>query len=275
MTQEQNDIVPLNGPYLTAAGSARPLDKFFPVVWFYCRFLSIIFRASAGAKRNAYGDADWSRSSRDIMRALERAGIVFDITGLDHLKALDTPCVFIANHMSMLETVILPFIIRPFRKVTFIVKDSLMTYPVFKHILRSRHPIVVSRVNPRQDLKTVMKEGKALLDNGVSVIVFPQTTRARFFDPETFNSLGVKLAARAGVPAVPLALITDAWENGRWIKEFGRINPARKVYFAFGKPLRSEGRGADVHRRVLDFIGTRIQQWRGSPDHPESHEDKP
>ncbi len=275
MTHEQNDIVPLDSPYLTVAGSARPLDKLFPLVWFYCRFLAIIFKASARAKRNAYVDADWGRSSRNIMRALERTGIVFEITGLDHLEALDSPCVFIANHMSVLETVILPSIIRPFREVTFIVKDSLMTYPVFKHILRTRHPIVVSRINPRQDLKTVMKEGKALLDNGVSVIVFPQTTRARSFDPETFNSLGVKLAARAGVPAVPLALITDAWENGRWIKEFGRINPARKVYFAFGKPLRSEGRGADVHGRVLDFIGTRIRQWRGSSNHPEAHGDKP
>jgi 1-acyl-sn-glycerol-3-phosphate acyltransferase len=256
---------PLGSAYQTTAGSARPPDRIFPTFGFYCRFLSVVFKACAKAKRHQYDDGEWYQSSYTIFRALERAGVDFEISGIDHLRHLrnlDTPCVFIANHMSTLETVILPFIIRPFRQVTFIVKESLMTYPVFKHILRTRHPIVVNRVNPRQDLKTVMKEGKSLLDKGVSVIVFPQTTRSRSFDPELFNSLGVKLAARANVPAVPLALITDAWENGRWLKDFGRVNPSRKVLFAFGQPLEASGKGTDAHAQVIDFIGGMVRQWR-------------
>ena len=272
MTEVQINIGPLDGTYQTAAGSARPPEKFFPTVWFYCRFLAVVFRASAKAKRRQYDDADWCWSSYTILRALERVGIVFDITGIEHVRNLDSPCVFVANHMSVMETVILPIVIRPFRKVTFIVKDSLMTYPVFKHILRTRNPIVVNRINPRQDLKTVMKEGKTLLDQGVSVIVFPQTTRSRTFDPELFNSLGVKLAARAKVPVVPLALITDAWENGRWIKEFGRINPTRKVFFAFDKAFPVQGLGADAHAKVIRFIGNTIRHWRNNPTGSLFHE---
>ncbi len=272
MTKVQTQILPLDDRYQTPAGSARPPDKLFPAACFYGRFLQVVFSASAKAKRRQYDDMQWCRSSLSIMHALERAGIVFDITGLDHLGSLNAPCVFVANHMSVLETVILPFIIRPFRKVTFIVKDSLMTYPVFKHILRTRHPIVVNRINPRQDLKTVMKEGKSLLDKGVSVIVFPQTTRSRSFNPAVFNSLGVKLAARAKVPVVPLALITDAWENGRWIKEFGRINPARRVFFAFDKPLWVEGRGAAAHEHVIRFIDGMIRKWRSQANDGVPHE---
>jgi len=37
------------------------------------------------------------------------------------------------------------------------------------------------------------------------------------FDPALFTSIGVKLAQRAGVPVVPLALLTDAWGNGRLV----------------------------------------------------------
>jgi 1-acyl-sn-glycerol-3-phosphate acyltransferase len=257
-------VAPIADTYQTAEGSGRGPDRWLPAACFYSRFLAVVFKASAKAKRNVYTDDEWCLSSLTILRALERAGTRFDISGIEHVRAVDSPCVFIANHMSVMETVLLPYIICPIKKVTFIVKESLMTYPVFKHVLRTRNPIVVGRVNPRQDLKTVMTAGKALLEKGVSVIVFPQTTRSRVFDPGMFNSLGVKLAARSKVPAVPLALITDAWENGRWIKEFGRINPARKVYFSFGRPIPAEGRGADAHARVIDFIDTKIRQWRSA-----------
>ncbi len=255
--------LPLEKEYHTAPGSISVLNRIFPALTFYLRFLRVVFHASAVAKRGKYDDAAFSRSSLDIIRALEAIGVRLEITGLEHLKRLDGPCVVVANHMSVMETVVLPAIIMPYRRVTFVVKDSLMRYPVFRHVLATRQPIVVNRVNPRQDLKTVMQRGTELLQQGISVIVFPQTTRAEFFDPELFNSLGVKLAARAKVPAVPLALMTDAWRNGRLVKEFGRIDSRRKVRFAFGPPLPVAGRGAQEHQAVIRFIGGKLEHWRG------------
>jgi 1-acyl-sn-glycerol-3-phosphate acyltransferase len=161
---------------------------------------------------------------------------------------------------------VLPIVIHPIRRVTFIVKDSLLAYPVFKHVLSARDPIVVGRTNPRQDLKTVLEGGMARLQKGVSVIVFPQTTRTRSFDPKKFNTIGVKLAQRAGVPVVPLAVLTDAWGNGKYLKDFGRIDPSRKVCFAFGKPMRVEGRGAAENQAVKDFIARKLEAWRAERD---------
>lgn len=248
--------------YRTNTKKISGLERIWPTFCFYVRFLAVVFNASAKAKKGQYDDARWYHSSLNILRALERVGIGFEITGLEHLMQLDSPCVVVANHMSVLETTILPMIIVPIKAMTFIVKDSLMNYPVFKHVLRSRRPIVVNRINPRQDLKTVMQEGVERLESGISVVVFPQTTRTRSFDPQKFNSIGVKLAARAKVPVVPLALLTDAWGNGRLIKEFGKIDTSRKVRFAFGKPMWVEGRGNDVHLKVIDFIGTHLALWR-------------
>jgi len=197
-----------------------------------------------------------------LLRALERVGVRFEITGIEHLRQLKEPCVIIANHMSLLETVILPCIVQPVMDVTFIVKQSLLEYPIFCHILRSRDPIAVTRTHPRQDLKTVMGEGVDRLERGISVIVFPQTTRTRSFDPSQFNSIGVKLAKKAGVPVVPLALLSDAWENGKYLKDFGKIDPSRQVRFAFGEPLRIQGRGADEHKAVISFIRQKLDNWR-------------
>ncbi len=253
---------PLDSTYRSDHRKVTAFDRNFTTFSFYLRFLSVVFKASAAAKRRAYGDPQWRRSSVEVLHALERVGVRFEISGLEYLERLETPCVVVANHMSVLETAILPMLVLPYKKVTFIVKDSLMQYPVFKHILRSRHPIVVGRANARQDLKTVIEQGTDRLSKGISVIVFPQTTRTRNFDPRKFNSIGVKLAHRAGVPVVPLALLTDAWGTGKFIKEFGKIHVSRKVYFAFGHPLRVEGRGTGAHRDIINFIGRNLHQWR-------------
>lgn len=237
------------------------LARTFPSLSFFRVMGAIVWRCSAQAKRGRYHGAEWSDSSQEVVRALERVGVRFEITGVEHLETLDEPCVFIANHMSVLETFVLPGIIRPLRPVTFVVKQGLMTYPVFRHVMRSRDPIVVTRTHPREDFRAVMQGGKERLAKGISVVVFPQTTRTTSFDPEQFNTIGVKLAHRAGVPVVPLALLTDAWGNGKRFKDVGKIDPSRKVHLAFGEPLRVEGRGAQEHERVIAFIQGRLEEW--------------
>jgi 1-acyl-sn-glycerol-3-phosphate acyltransferase len=193
----------------------------------------VIFKAAQLAKKGIYTEGDWAKSSLHILNALESCGVEIDIQGMEHVCASTEPCVFIGNHMSTLETFILPTLIAPYRSATFVVKKSLVDYPLFKWLMRSRNPVVVNRTNPREDLKTVLNEGCIRLAQGTSVIVFPQTTRAAAFNPEQFNSIGVKLAKKAGVPIIPIALKTDAWGNGTRIKDFGVIDPAKKVNFEF------------------------------------------
>jgi len=60
------------------------------------------------------------------MQFLERTGGRFHITGMENINKSAGPVLFISNHMSTLETMILPCIIAPHREVTFVVKDSLV-----------------------------------------------------------------------------------------------------------------------------------------------------
>ena len=219
-------------------------------------------QSSAAAKRAGYDGAAWSQSSLDVLRALEAVGVSVTVTGIEQVERLAGPCVFIGNHVSTLETMVLPCIIQPVKEVTFIVKQSLLDYPVFKHVMRSRNPIAVSRLNPRDDLKAVLEGGLQRLQAGRSLVVFPQTTRTTTFQPAEFNTMGIKLARKAGVPVVPLALLTDAWRNGNHFKDFGKIDPAKHVYFAFGKPLRIQDRGSEEHAAIMAFIGEQLQAWR-------------
>ena len=263
MTTLPHTIPYTDSRYRSGPTRVSLLARLSPTLAFYGRFLALVYGASVVAKRGRYDDAAWCRSSLAVLRALEGVGVRFEITGIEHLEQLPGPCVLIANHMSLLETAVLPVIVQPVRDVTFIVKQSLLDYPVFKHIMRSRDPIAVSRTNPRQDLKAVLEGGRERLQRGISVIVFPQTTRTGAFQPSQFTTLGIKLALKAGVPVVPLALLTDAWGNGKYFKDFGRIDASRVVRFAFGKPIPVEGRGADQHQAVLDYITGKLQEWNG------------
>lgn len=249
------------GNYITRLERVSFFSGIMPSVSFYRKMLAIVLRASSRAKHQKYSDTDWAESSLAILRALEGIGLRFEITGLDNLKALESPCVFISNHMSTLETFVLPAIIEPFKDVTFVVKQSLVDYPVFKYVMRSRAPITLGRTNPREDLRAVLEGGADRLKAGRSVIIFPQTTRTSVFDPDTFNTIGIKLARKADVPVFPIALKTDAWGNGRYLKDFGKIDPAKKVYFAFGRPLRIQGRGDEEHKEVLEFISAKLKEW--------------
>ncbi len=253
-----------NNEYRTAPTSISLPARMLPSLTFYSQVFIIVLRGSAKAKRRHYDTTEWCQSSLATLRALEHVGVDIEITGIDSITSFGGPCVFISNHMSTLETFVLPAIIAPMKDVTFVVKQSLVEYPIFKHIMRSRDPITVGRENPREDLKAVLEGGTERLKAGRSIIIFPQTTRTAVFYPEAFNSIGIKLAKKAGVPVVPIALKTDAWGNGKYLKDYGRIVPSKRVYFAFGKPLTIKDRGAEEHKETTRFIRGKLKEWEAS-----------
>jgi 1-acyl-sn-glycerol-3-phosphate acyltransferase len=252
------------GTYKTKPGKQSIISRLFTTAIFYIRLIWIVFRASRRAKRSRYGDEGWAMSSFEVFEALEKAGVKFEITGVENYRQLEGPCVFIGNHMSMLETFILPVIIEPYKDTTFIVKKSLIDYPVFRYVMRSRDPIVVSRDDPREDLKTVFEDGGKILASGRSIVVFPQKTRTPVFNPEEFNTIGLKLAKKANVPVIPIALKTDAWGNGNRLKDFGKIDPSKKVWFHFGKPMTIKIRGVEEHAEIIAFIQEHLEKWKGN-----------
>jgi len=249
--------------YESPANPPGLLARIAPSAIFYTKVFGTVIRSSRLAQQGCYDKTAWARSSEAVVGALEKVGCRLHVAGLDNLAELNQPCVFIGNHMSTLETFVLPSILLPrCNDLTFVVKRSLVEYPFFKHVMRSRNPVVVDRVNPRDDLKAVMEQGGARLAAGYSLIIFPQHTRAVEFDPSRFNTIGIKLAARTGAPVVPVALQTSAWSPGKLHKDYGPIIPARPVRFAFGAPFTVTGKGNEEHQRVIQFISEHLAKWQ-------------
>ena len=228
---------------------------------FYLTLAGVVFRANRMVKTGIYNDYNWVLSSLQLLHGWEKVGLKVEIEGMKNITKEQGPVIFIANHMSTYETVVLPGIIHPVKRVVFITKKELTKYPLFGPINSARDPIIVGRENPREDLKLVLEEGSARLKAGKSIMIFPQKTRSKIFDSKTFNTLGVKLAKQNNVPVVPVALLTDAYDNGKFVKELGRIYPDKTIHFEFGEPFKVEGRGADEQQRVMDFISSRLKKW--------------
>lgn len=231
-----------------------------PSLNFYPQVAKIVCLAGIQAMRGKYSDKRWISDSEKIGQALENVGVHFTVEGFENVLAQQSPCVYIANHMSTLETFLLPSIIQPVHDITYVVKSILLRYPFFGAILKARKPIIVKRHNPREDLTVVLDEGKKHLAEGRSIIIFPQGTRSQTVNSEQFSSLGIKLARKAKAPVMPVALKTDAWGSGR-IKDIGWIKPQKPVHIKFGQAQSVEGNGKDEHEAVVKFIVDNFAKW--------------
>lgn len=248
--------------YTTPEGREKLLHRLLlrSRIYYILRFVSVVFGYWPEARAGGLNQQAWCRAAYDIFKAIEDCGGRFDITGLDNLKTTQGPVVFVANHMSTLETLVPPAFIYPYKKPVYVIKEQLLTVPFFGAYVQSC--IGVTRKSPSEDFKQVMTRGAEKIGKGYSVIVFPQATRSPTFDPEKFNSLGVKLAKRCKVPAIPIALKTDFWGTGALIKDFGPLHPGRTIHFEFGTPLEIHGSGKEEHEQIMEFIRSRLESWQ-------------
>jgi 1-acyl-sn-glycerol-3-phosphate acyltransferase len=116
---------------------------------YYIKLFNVILAESLTARKMPYEGKTWAKGSIRVLKIVESAGGKFDISGLNALSSRKGPVVYVANHMSLLDTLVLPCILLAFGKVTFVLKEGLLKYPVLGTIIKAIHPIAVTRENPR------------------------------------------------------------------------------------------------------------------------------
>jgi 1-acyl-sn-glycerol-3-phosphate acyltransferase len=260
--QEFQQQIRATGGYATPPEARRPGRAGWLTA---CRFHWVVAgRSVTGGIKATFGRYDfrvWAMDSFIILRGAERLGGVVTVDGFAARAAHAGPVVYAANHMSALETTLLPGILTPFDETAVVLKDTLLRYPFFGALCRAIAPIVVTRRNPRADLQAVFEQGTAALRHGRSVLLFPQATRQPVFHAQRFNSMGAKLARAAGVPLVPLALRTDFQGLGRVIKDMGPVDPARPIRFRAGPPLPPSLPPRELHQQCVAFVEAQLREW--------------
>lgn len=146
-------------------------------------------------------------------------GIRHRVVGLEHLPA--GPAVILAKHQSAWETIAFQQIFPP---LSFVLKKSLLHIPFFGWGLALFSPIAIDRAAGREALKQIEAQGKERLAQGFWVLVFPEGTRTAPGEVGNYQIGGAWVAAKAGVPVVPVAHNAGRlWPKNAFIKHPGEI----------------------------------------------------
>jgi len=154
---------------------------------------------------------------------VKAAGVSVEVEGLQNVVR-DRSQVFVANHESWFDSFVLGAVLPV--PITFVSKKGMFRVPVYSYIMRRLRFVCVDRANPRDALKN-MDATVALLRSGLSLVVYPEGTTNKTGKLGSFKRGAVLLAARAGVPIVPIAVM-----GTRKIKLRGSL------WIHFGMPTR-------------------------------------
>ena len=145
--------------------------------------------------------------------------ISMEVIGQENIQ--NSPCVIISNHQSTWETLAFQTI---FPAHTWVLKQELLWLPVFGWSLAMLKPIVINRKDKLKSIKKVIKQGKNRLDNGVSIVIFPEGTRQPYKQLGKYQSGGVAIAQKSGYAITPIYHNSGKiWPKGSFIKKPGVI----------------------------------------------------
>ena len=122
--------------------------------------------------------------------------------GLEHIDSRQ-PYIFVSNHASMAD---IPTVMVALKgKVNFVFKKELTWVPIWGWALRFGHFIMIDRSNPRDAMNSIERAAQTIR-SGQSVILFPEGTRTRTGKLQPFKRGAFTLAAKSGVPVVPMTI---------------------------------------------------------------------
>ncbi|SBS37080.1 1-acyl-sn-glycerol-3-phosphate acyltransferase [Marinomonas spartinae] len=160
-------------------------------------------------------------------------GVKIEIIGREHINK-ERPVVLVANHQSEWETYVLQVLMAP---VSTVLKKELLSVPFFGWGLRMVQPIAIDRSKRTNALKQIMSQGKERLEDGRSVLIFPEGTRTKPTEEKEFNKGAAMLATSANVPILPVVHNAGyAWPSKSFLKKPGAIR------VVIGPVIESEGK---------------------------------
>jgi lysophosphatidate acyltransferase len=160
--------------------------------------------ASACLRLVGYGRiSQWAvgRGFKWMMRFT--AGVKFEIVeGEEHLTT--RPAVFIGNHQTELDVLMLGCVFPPYCSVT--AKKSLRNIPFLGWFMSLSRTVFIDRANRETALKAFDGAAAEMRDHRQSVFIFAEGTRSYSDEPTLlpFKKGAFHLAVKAGVPIVPI-----------------------------------------------------------------------
>ena len=169
-----------------------------------------------------------------------------EVQGLEH--ATEGPAIVFAKHQSTWETIALQSI---FPLQVWVAKRELLWLPFFGWGLALMKCIAIKRGTGRAAIKQLIQQGKARLDEGIWIVIFPEGTRIPPGQKGQYRIGGAILAEKSGYPIIPVAHNAgEYWPRRSFIKRPGVIQ------VRIGAPISGDGKSA---QQILEEASSWIE----------------
>jgi 1-acyl-sn-glycerol-3-phosphate acyltransferase len=169
-------------------------------------------------------------------------GIRMEVRGVENIPK--QPCVVLSKHQSAWETVSLQLVLPPH---AWVAKRSLLWVPFFGWLLALSNPIALDRSKGKESMRQILEKGKKKLDDGFSVVIFPEGTRIPFGQRGKYKIGGAMLAEHTGAMVLPVAHNAGKY----WGRNSVRKHPGT-IIMSIGKPIVTTGLKADEINRLTE-----------------------
>lgn len=208
------------------------------------------------------GIAQWTTGRVFKYAMLATTGVTFEVVDPRGHLASTRPAVFVGNHQTELDVLMLGCIFPRYCSVT--AKASLKKVPVLGWFMTLSGSVFIDRKNTKDAREAMQGAADQMSKRRQSVYMFPEGTRSYAKEPMLlpFKKGAFHLAVHAQVPIVPVvaANYSDVLDTKNYVFKSGKIPCKGRVFifrsfyycFAFSLPGAGGGRlGTHVQRPVL------------------------
>lgn len=172
-------------------------------------------------------------------------GIKYELRGAENIPH-GRAAVVLCKHQSAWETFVLQEI---FPSILFVWKKELKLIPFFGWALAITPSISIDRSAGKEAMRSLVEQGTLRLQQGYSIAIFPEGTRAAPGTQRRYKIGGAYLATETGAPVIPVALNSgEFWGKDAFLKEPGLVT------VSIGPVIETAGLSADE-------VNARAEAW--------------
>ncbi len=230
------------------------LAFFFGYLLIFLLFI-VVYTSSISLKKEAKPSKFCHGLIKRICELLTQVfKIKVHVRGMEKLP-LDQKCLFVSNHISILDPIVCEWLFRGF-DLSFIIKNSLMKVPFVNKALHKDLHLPLDRNNNRQGLEVVLKSIKLIKEDKRSVFVYPEGTRAKDGVLAQLHSGTFKIAEKAKAPIVVVTIINTEVVRKRWLFKATNVyvDVTKVLYYEDYKDLQTTEISDKVHHIMQESL---------------------
>lgn len=187
----------------------------------------------------------WSTTVLDMFKAR------VEVYGHEYIPE-QGPVVFVANHQGYGDILMCLYALDKFQ-VGFVAKSDLEKLPWYGEWIKNIRSVYIKRDSPRASLDAI-NEGIELLEQGFSLVLFPEGTRSQGPDMGPFNKGSLRLATKPEVPIIPVTLSGSY----KFFEETGKIKKNVNMKVTVHPAIETKGLSRDeiksLDSRIIEII---------------------